>query len=39
MELELSATMDIESIVLAAFSCISAADSAAWVKSCGYTDS
>ena len=36
MELELSATMDIESIVLAAFSCISADDCTAWIKSCGY---
>lgn len=35
MELELSATMDIESIVLAAFSAISAEDCEAWIKSCG----
>lgn len=34
MEIEMSATTDIESIVLAAFSCISAADCVSWIKSC-----
>ncbi len=35
MELELSASADIESIVLSAFSCVTAEDCAAWIKSCG----
>ncbi len=35
MELELSATQDIESIVLAAFSTVTAMDCEAWIESCG----
>jgi hypothetical protein len=35
MEVELSETMDIETIVLAAFSTVSPEDCRGWIKSCG----
>ena len=39
MELELSATQDIETIVLAAFSAVTAEDCAHWIESCGIYNS